>query len=74
MQRLSWRSMAWSGYYESGEPVRTPDSLGIGKGRCRTQPVRGEGRGAAAMSMMNMGPVVNPPPAGGDETYGGLVS
>ena len=73
-QRPSWRSTAWNDYYESGEPARMPDSLGIGKGRCRTQPVRGEGRGAAVMSMMNVGPGVNPPPAGGDETYGGLAS
>ena len=66
--------MAWSGYYESGEPVRTPDSLGMEESRRRTQPVRGEGRGVAAMSMMNTGLVVNPPPAGGDETYGGPAS
>ena len=74
MQRPSWRSMAWSDSYENGEPVRTLDSLGIGKGRRRTQPARGVGRGAAAMSMMNTGPGINPPPAGGVETHGGPAS
>ena len=74
MQRPSSKSMAWSDSYENGAPVRTLDSPGIGKGRRRTQLARGVGRGAAVMSMMNTGPGINPPPAGGVETHGGPAS
>ena len=74
MQRLSWKSMVWNSYYESGEPVRTLDSLDMEESRRHTQPVRGEGRGAAVRNMTRTGLVANPPLAGGGETYGGPES